>query len=175
MSKVDVKIKFPSDAELKKMFDAVPMLERYAVGDKVVSAGCRPITNRARQLMPRSKEADKKKWNKERKAGTGRWAGLDKTPLWKTVKMVVRKGSKASAIAVTGPEFTGAGGAGQKIYLVAEHKQRGRRMIFWGRDGGRTKLKIRNVMVQAAEEVRSQTLAAMKAKLTTLMDQIWRG
>jgi len=87
----------------------------------------------------------------------------------------VRKNQRGGAIAVTGPEFTGAGGAGQKIYLVAEHKQRGRRMIFWGRDGGRTKLKIRNVMVQAADEVRAQTLAAMKAKLTTLMDQMWRG
>jgi hypothetical protein len=48
-------------------------------------------------------------------------------------------------------------------------------MIFWGQDGGRTKLKIRNVMVQAADEVRVVTLAAMKTKLKTLMDQIWRG
>jgi len=173
--KVDVKIKFPTDAELAKMFDAVPKLNRYEVGDKVVTAGARPITNRARQLMPRSKLADRAKWNKERKAGKGRWAGLDQTALWKTVKLVVRKNQRGGAIAVTGPEFTGAGGAGQKIYLVAEHKQRGRRMIFWGRDGGRTKLKIRNVMVQAADEVRAQTLAAMKAKLTTLMDQMWRG
>jgi hypothetical protein len=157
------------------MFDAVPKLNRYEVGDKVVTAGARPITNRARQLMPRSKQADKDKWSKERKAGKGRWAGLDQTPLWKTVKLVVRKNNRGGAIAVTGPEFVGTGGAGQKIYLVAEHKQRGRRMIFWGRDGGRTKLKIRNVMVQAAEEVRPQSLAAMKSKLTTLMDTMWRG
>lgn len=173
--RVDLKVKFPTDAELAKMFDAVPKLNRHEVGDKVVTAGARPITNRARQLMPRSKPEDRAKWNKARKSGTGRWAGLDQTALWKTVKLVVRKGNNAGAIAITGPEFVGTGGAGQKIYLVAEHKQRGRRMIFWGRDGGRTKLKIRNVMVQAADEVRPQSLSAMKAKLTTLMDQMWRG
>lgn len=172
--KVDVKIKFPTDAELAKMFDAVPKLNRYEVGDKVVTAGARPITNRARQLMPRSKASDRDKWSKARKSVLSRWSGLN-SPLWKTVKMVVRKGKNASAIAVTGPEFTGTGGAGQKIYLVAQHKQRGRRMIFWGRDGGRTKLKVRNVMIQAADEVRAQSLSAMKAKITTLMDQMWRG
>jgi hypothetical protein len=173
--RLDIKIKLPSDAEMKKMFDAVPALERYQVSDKVVAAGAKPITKRAQQLMPRSKPEDRAKWSKERKAGKGRWAGLDRVPLWKTVKLVVRKGNRGSAVAVTGPEFTGVGGAGQKIYLVAEHKQRGRRMIFWGQDGGRTKLKIRNVMVQAADEVRGVTLSAMKTKLKTLMDQIWRG
>jgi hypothetical protein len=173
--RLDIKIKLPTDAELKKMFDAVPALERYQVADKVVSAGAKPITKRAQQLMPRSKDTDRAKWSKERRAGKGRWAGLDRVPLWKTVKLVVRKGDRGSAVAVTGPEFTGKGGAGQKIYLVSEHKQRGRRMIFWGRDGGRTKLKIRNVMVQAAEEVRGQSLVQMKSKLKTLMDQLWRG
>jgi len=173
--RIDMKIKLPTDAELKKMFDAVPILERYQVSDKVVRAGSAPITRRARQLMPRSKASDREKWNKERKQGKGRPAGLDKTALWKTVKLVVRPGRQASALAVTGPEFTGKDGAGQKIYLVAEHKQRGRRMIFWGRDGGRTKLKIRNVMVQAADETRGESLANMKAKLKTLMDTLWRA
>jgi hypothetical protein len=174
MARFDIKIQLPSDADMKRMFDAVPALERYRVADQVVAAGARPITRRARQLMPRSKASDRAKWSKERREGKGRWAGLDKTALWKTVKLVVRKGERGGAVAVTGPEFTGSGGAGQKVYLVAEHKQRGRRMIFWGRDGGRTKLKVRNVMVQAAGETKGEQLTAMKAKLTTLMDQVWK-
>lgn len=169
MVRVDVKIKLPSDAELKRMFDAVPALDRYKVADQVVRAGAKPITNRARQLIPRSKKSDTDKRSRKQRAQAD-W----ETPLWKTVKLVVRKGQQGSAVAVTGPEYTGKTGAGQKIYLVAEHKQKGRRMFFWGKDGGRTKIKIRNVMVQAADESRSQSLSAMKDKLKTLMDGVWK-
>lgn len=170
MARMDIKIQLPTDAELGRMFDAVPALERHQVGDKVVRAGAKPITKRAQSLIPRSKAADTDKRSKEQKAAAD-WT----KPLWKTVKLAVRKYGNGGALAVTGPEYTGKTGAGQKIYLIAEHKQKGRRMFFWGKDGGRTKIKIRNVIVQAADESRPESLTAMKAKLKTLMDQVWRG
>ena len=169
MARLDIKIKLPTDAEISRMFDAVPMLERYSVGDKVVRAGARRITTRARQLIPRSKKSDTDKRSKKQRAQAD-W----ETPLWKTVKLVVGKGNKGGAVAVTGPEYTGKTGAGQKIYLIAEHKQKGRRMFFWGKDGGRTKVKIRNVMVQAADEAKPQSLSAMKSKLKQVMDEVWK-
>lgn len=162
-------VKLPSDAELKKMFDAVPQLNRYEVADAVVAAGIKPITGRARRLIPRSKPADRAKRSKKQRETN---PGLD-DPLWKSVRHVVRKAGRGGAVAVSGPEFKGKAGASQKIYLVAEHKQKGRRMFFWGRDGGRTKLKIRNVMIQAAEETKPEQLAAMKVPLKKKMDQVW--
>ncbi len=169
MARLDIKIQLPTDAELSKMFDAVPALERHNVGDKVVRAGAKPISKRAQALIPRSKKEDTDKRSKKQRAQAD-WA----SPLWKTVKLVVRKFSAGGAVAVTGPEYTGKTGAGQKIYLIAEHKKKGRRMFFWGKDGGRTKVKIRNVMVQAADEARSESLAAMKTKLKQAMDEVWK-
>lgn len=166
-----VTTRLPSDAEIKTMFDAVPALEKHSVADTVVRAGVKPITKRARMLIPRSNSSDRAKRSaKQRRENPG----LD-SPLWKTIKHVVRKGGNASAVAVSGAEYTGVRGPGQKIYLIAEHKQKGRRMFFWGHDGNRTKLKIRNVMVQAAEETRGEQLAAMKAALTKKMNEVWRG
>ena len=169
MARLDIKIRLPTDAELGRMFDAVPVLERHRVSDQVVRAGAKPITKRAQSLIPRSKKEDTDKRSKKQRAAAD-WA----KPLWRTVKLVVRKGAKAGAVAVTGPEYTGKTGAGQKIYLIAEHKQKGRRMFFWGKDGGRTKITIRNVRVQAADEARGESLSEMKAKLTTLMDEVWK-
>lgn len=163
--------RLPSDAEIRKMFDAIPALEKHKVADQVVRAGIRPITTRARALIPRSKASDRAKRSKKQRASN---PGLD-SPLWKTIKHVVRTSDNAGAVAVSGAEWTGKTGAGQKIYLIAEHKQKGRRMFFWGKDGGRTKIKIRNVMVQAAEETRAAQLSAMKAKLRSKMDEVWRG
>lgn len=164
-------MKLPSDAELRKMFDAVPALEKHKVADQVVRAGIKPITARACAIIPRSRATDRAKRSaKQRRSNPG----LD-SPLWKTIKHVVRLNKNASATAISGAEFTGAGGPGQKIYLIAQHKKNERRMFFWGRDGNRTKLKIRNVMVQAAEETRAEQLSEMKAVLKTKLDEVWRG
>lgn len=161
----------PSDAQMRKMFDAVPALEKHSVADSVVRAGVKPITKRAREIIPRSKASDRAKRSaKQRRENPG----LD-DPLWKTIKHVVRKGGNASAVAVSGAEFTGTAGPGQKIYLIAEHKQKGRRVYFWGKNAGQTRLKLRNVMVQAAEETRGQQLTAMKAELVKKMNEVWRG
>lgn len=163
--------RLPTDAEIHKMFDAVPSLEKHKVADTVVRAGIRPITKRARMLIPRSKASDRAKRSDSQRRDH---PGLD-DPLWKTIKHVVRKYPNASAVAVSGAEYTGEGGPGQKIYLIAEHKQKGRRVFYWGRDASLTRLKIRNVMVQAADETRAEQLAAMKAKLRQKMDEVWNG
>lgn len=161
----------PSDGELRKMFDAVPKLEKYSVADAVVRAGIRPITTRARALVPRSKASDRAKRSKSQRRDN---PGLD-DPLWKTIKHVVRTGRNAAAVAISGAEYTGQNGPGQKIYLIAEHKTNGRKVFYWGADAFRVKLKIRNVMVQAAEETRPAQLAAMKAKLRERLDKVWGG
>lgn len=161
----------PSDADLRKMFDAVPKLEKHQVADQVVRAGIRPITARARQLVPRSKASDRAKRSKKQRREN---PGLD-SPLWKTIKHVVRTGRNAAAVAISGAEHTGVKGPGQKIYLIAEHKQNGRKVFYWGADAFQVKLKIRNVMVQAAEETRPAQLAAMKAKLRERLDKVWGG
>ena len=163
--------KLPTDAEVAAMFDAVPKLQRYAVAESVVRAGVKPITTRARQLIPRSEPEDRaKRSSNQRKTNPG----LD-DPLWKTVKHVVRSGRNAAAVAVSGPEFESNRNVGQKIYLIAEHKQKGRRVFYWGKDAGITRVKIRNVMVQAAEETKQQQLTAIKAMLKKKMDQVWGG
>jgi hypothetical protein len=154
--------KMPTDAELKRMFDAVPILEQYKVSDKVVRAGSAPIVTRARQLAPRSTPEDRAKRSKKQRAA----ADWDH-PLWKTIKRVVRKYKNARGIAVVGPEWP----KGNKAYFNTS--PRGRRQVLWGRSTGRTIAQVRNWIVQAFDETKPQQLAAMKAKLKTLMREIW--
>src|SRR5690606_34699614 len=78
--------KLPTDAEIRKMFDAVPALEKHKVADSVVRAGIKPITARARMLVPRSKASDRAKRSKKQRREN---PGLD-SPLWKTITDVVR-------------------------------------------------------------------------------------
>ena len=163
-NKLDVNTKkLPTDAELRRMFDAVPILIRHGVADQVVRAGSQPVVKRARQLSPRSSNtgtADKRSRQQRLEAN---W----EIPLWKTIKRVVRKYS-ANATAIIGPEWP----EGNKAYFNTSPK--GRKQWFWGRFTGRTVAQIRNWIVQALDETRSQQLAAMKAKLRQKMDEIWK-
>lgn len=163
-NKLDIKIEMPNDAELNRMFDAVPQLERYRVLDQVVRAGAIPVRKRARQLAPRSTKADRDKRSKNQRSE----ADWD-YPLWKTVKYVVRKYGKRIGIAVVGPEWPG----GNKAYFNTSPS--GREQVLWGRRTGRTIPQIRNWIVQAFDETKPQQLAAMKAKLRTLLDRILKG
>lgn len=184
MAKAGLKIlKGPTDADLQRMFSGVPTLERFRVGDQVVRAGAKPITNRFRQLVPRSKASDTDKRSKDQKKKAD-W----NAPLWKTVKVVVRKGNSSNrggAIAVIGPEFVTAA---SKIYLIAEHTTNTRRVVLWGRKqpdatkqrvrwqtAGQLVNRLRNLAVQAFDETNSQQASAMKAKLKNVMDNIYRG
>jgi hypothetical protein len=163
-NKLDVKINLPSDAELKRMFDAVPVLERYSVSDKVVRAGAKHIVNRARQLAPRSTQVDREKRSKSQRASAD-W----NYPLWKTIKLVVRKYARAAGVGVVGPEWP----KGNKAYFNTS--PRGRQQVLWGKRTGRTIPQIRNWIVQAFDETKQKQLASMKSKLKELMDDIWRS
>lgn len=154
----------PTDQEIERMFNAVPVLERHKVADKTVRAGATPIVKRARQLAPRSSKtgtADKRSRNQQAQAD---WS----TPLWKTIAMVVRKYS-SNAAAIIGPRWPD----GNKAYFNTSPA--GRRKWLWGRDTGQIVPQVRNWIVQAFDETRAEQLAAMKRKLKSLMDEVWRG
>lgn len=169
-NRVDVRIDMPSDAELSRMFDAVPLLDRHQVFDKVLRAGARPVVTRAKQLAPRSsKTGSKDKWSKKMlvdggAGGTPR--GKAETPLWKTIALVVRKYMKGG-VSVVGPKWP----EGNKAYFNTGPS--GRRQFLWGRNTGVVVAQIRNWIVQAFEETKPLQLSAMKKKLRQLMQEIW--
>lgn len=154
----------PSDAELEKMFNAVPQLERMGVADKAVRAGGRPIVKRARQLAPRSSRTGTSKKRSKNQRTAADWD----YPLWKTIKQVVRK-YNTNAASVIGPEWP----KGNKAYFNTSPK--GRRKFLWGRDTGEVVPQIRNWIVQAFDETRTEQLNAMKVSMKKSMDKIWRG
>lgn len=162
--KLDIKLGFPSDQQLDRMFDAVPKLEKYQVGDKVTAAGATVITKRAKELTPRGERSDKDKWSaktKQRRSG--------EMPLWKTIRMVTRKYGEGRGYSVVGPKWP----EGNKAYVfTARH---GRHIVLWGRRSGRVAQYVRNWIVQSFDQTKSQQLSAMKAKLQELMDKVMRG
>lgn len=169
-NRVDIKMDIPSDAELKRMFDAVPLLHRHQVFDKTLRAGSRPVVTRAKQLAPRSSATGTTdKWSAKMlvdggTGGTPRSKG--ETPLWKTIAQVVRKYTTAG-VAVVGPKWP----EGNKAYFNTGPN--GRRQFFWGTDTGLVVAQIRNWIVQAFDETKAAQLSAMKKKLQQLMREIW--
>ena len=163
-NKLDIKMNLPNDAELKRMFDAVPKLNRYEVSDATVRAGGRIIVKRAKELAPRGNQADRNKRSKSQRAG----ANWD-IRLRSTIAMVVRKYRNAKGLAVVGPKWP----QGNKAYF--DTSPGGREKVLWGRRTGQTIPQLRNWIVKAFDETRSQQLAAMKSKLRQKMDQVWRG
>lgn len=152
----------PTDAELKKMFDAIPILDRHRVHDRVLTAGAKPVVTRARQLTPRGNGEDRNKRSQSQKAS----ANWD-IPLHTTIARVIRKYSKFG-MAIIGPKWPD----GNKAYFNTSPK--GRTQWFWGKPTGRTVPMVSNWIKQAFDETRPQQLAAMKAKLRQVMDEIWK-
>lgn len=166
MSKLEFKSSLPSDAELAAMFDMVPKLERYQVGDKVTRAAGKIVLDRVKQLTPRSSVTGSSKKRSSKQRGGADW---DNTPLWKGMAMAVRKYATSTWVWV-GPRWR----EGQKIYFIAEWKKQTRRAFYWGRPGPIVR-KLRNWIVQAFDETKSQQLSAMKSVLTTEIDRVMRG
>lgn len=166
MSKLEFKSDLPSDAELAAMFDMVPKLNRYQVGDKVTRAAGKIVLDRVKQLTPRSANTGTAK----KRSGTQRSGADWAPPLWKGMSMAVRKYA-TSTWAWVGPRWRD----GQKIYFIAEWKKQTRRQVLWGKVTGKVVRKMRNFVVQAFDETKSQQLAAMKATLTTEIDKVMRG
>jgi hypothetical protein len=188
LNSVDFKMSFPTDEQLNKMFDAVPKLERFKVLDKTVDAAAAIVVKRAQALAPRSKESDRKKRSKKQFIAADGESKIDwNYPLWKTIGKVIRKYANRYGLAVIGPRWP----KGNKAYFNTSPK--GNAGHRWGRAGqqyqrtrnGKTetytampakpRAQVRNWIVQAFDETKPQQLAAMKAKLTELTDQMMRS
>jgi len=161
--KMGIKLGLPSDADLNKMFNAVPILERHKVGDKVIREGTKPVVKRARELAPRDRVGHGKKRSKNQQ-GAANWT----IPLWKTIAQVVRK-YDVRTTGVVGPKWPD----GNKAYFNTSPK--GRKVWYWGKDTGKTAAQVRNWIVEAFEDTKPQQLEGMKQKLKTVMDEVWRG
>lgn len=165
MTKIELDLKgLPSDAELNAMFNAAPKLERFGVADKAARAGGSVVVKRARQLAPRSSKTG----STRKRSGSQRELADWDYPLWKTIKQVVRKYSY-NASAIVGPEWP----KGNKVYFNTGPN--GRREVLWGRVTGRTVPQVRNWIVRAFDETRPAQLEAMKKKLRSTLDQVWKS
>lgn len=160
---LDIKMSLPTDAELAAMFDAVPMLKRHDVMGATTTAGAKVIVQRAKQLAPRGNDEDRKKRSATQKAAAN-W----NIRLHTTIAQVTRKGN-TRAFSIVGPRHP----IGNKAYLNSP-KNGSRRHVLWGRDGGRVKTAIRNWIVQAFDETRSQQLSAMKAALAKKVSEMFK-
>jgi hypothetical protein len=160
---LDLKFDLPTDAELSAMFDMVPKLERYKVGDKVVRAGAKIVEKAAIELTPRSARTGSAK-----KRSLKQWREADyEYPLWKTIKYVVRKYQKHTQ-GVIGPEWP----KGNKAYFNTSPK--GRVKVLWGKHTGQIVAQIRNWIVQAFDETRPQQVDAMKTQLEKSLDELFK-
>lgn len=160
---ISFKSNLPSDAEIVNLFGTVNTFERFKVGDKVVNAGTNPILKRAKELAPRDITGNGKKRSKKQQAKAN-W----NIPLWKTIKKKISKGN-VKTVGIVGPKWP----EGNKAYF--DTSPNGRRVFYWGKDAGKTKVQIRNWIVQAADETRPAQLDAMKNKLTEVMGDVIRG
>lgn len=158
---IKVNLNLPSDADMKRMFDAVPQLRKHDVMRAATKAGGKVIEKRARELTPRGKQSDRDKRSAKQKAAAD-W----NTPLWKTIKMVSKLYERA-AVAVIGPAWP----TGNKAYFFTSTN--GRRVFYWGRNMGRVATQVRNWIVQAADETKGEQLSAMKQVIKQKMDEMW--
>lgn len=181
MATMKIKLELPSDAEMKRMFDAIPALERHDAADKITRSAGMLVKKRLSQLIPRSSKSDIEKQSTEGKK-------LDGKSLKTTPRRLFRKNSKAGGVSVVGPEYTGKTGAGQKIFLIAKWKTESRHAEFWGHPGqtytrrgapykaphGKVLQRSRNLVTQAFDETKQQQLSAMKTVAKQVMDEVWK-
>ena len=188
---ISFKSNLPSDAEIATMFGTVGTFDKYKIGDKVITAGTQPILKRARELAPRDTSGHGRKRSKKQKNATGgsgvkiNWDKALKTTI---VKKVVK--TEKGAYGIVGPKWPD----GNKAYFNTGPG--GNKGHLWGYEGKeyptgrfkkdgtpvmrkaiapRARIQIRNWIVQAADETRSQQLDAMKNKLTEVMGDVIRG
>lgn len=154
-------IKFRGTKGLEKLLDAVPQLKRHEVKMLSTQAGAQVILARASSLVPKGTEADRKKRSKKQKAAAN-W----NIRLSSTLAFVTRE-TRSRAYSVIGPRHPD----GNKAYFNSP-KTGSRSHVLWGRNKGRTKSAIRNWIVQAFDETRSQQLSAMKAVVKKQIDQM---
>ena len=160
---LDLKMELPSDADLKRMFDAVPQLRKHDVMTGAVREASKIIAQRARQYAPRSTPEDRAKRSDSQK----RSADWESTPLRTTIGHVVRQ-YDTGAVGVTGPRHP----HGNKAYFN-QPRNRQRKHVLWGRDVGRVFTAARNWIVMAFEDTKPQQLEKMKSVLKQKLNDMW--
>jgi len=160
---LDIRVRLPSDSELKKMFDAVPQLKRHAVMKASTTAAAKVIASRARQLAPRGTKSDAAKRSKKQRSEAN-W----NIKLRTTIAQVTRAYDNGS-FSVVGPKSPD----GNKAYLNQPRKV-SRLHKLWGKNVGRTYKAARNWIMQAFDETQNQQLAAMKAALIKKVDEMMK-
>lgn len=178
MSAMHFDFQLPTDQEIEEMFNVAAKLDRYQVADQVVRAAAAPVLARARELCPRSDNTGTARKRSAKQRASADWD----TPLWKTIKLVVRKYAY-SGFAVIGPSWP----KGNKAYFNTSPK--GNKGHLWGyegksyprKDGGnhiagqaKPRAQIRNWIVQAFDETKPQQIEATKTKLRELCDKMFR-
>tara|TARA_R110000868_G_scaffold260927_1_gene519045 strand:+ start:4376 stop:4864 length:489 start_codon:yes stop_codon:yes gene_type:complete len=160
---LSIKVNFATNSEIATMFGTISTFEQYKVGDRVVTAGSSVILKRAKELAPRDTKGHGAKRSKAQRR-KARW----NIPLHTTIKRKIVRADRG-AYAIIGPSWPD----GNKAYFNTG--KQGRRVFYWGKDAGLTKLAIRNWIVQAADETRPAQLDAMKAKLQEAIGEVIRG
>jgi len=159
---ISVKTNFATNAEIAQMFGTIEVFRQYQVGDRVVTAGSSVVLKRAKELAPRDEDGHGKKRSAKQKAKAN-W----NIPLHTTIRRKVKR-TDTGAYAIIGPAHP----TGNKAQFDSPEK--GRAVFYWGKDQGRIR-QVRNWIVQAADETRSEQLSAMQAKLKEAMDEVMRG
>ena len=161
----DLQVSFPTDTELDRAFDVIGAMDRYKCADRVVRAMGNVVLKRAKELVPRSANTGSTKlWSKKNAHRKG------ELPLWRSLRLIVRKTSKLS-YALVGPVWR----EGQKAYFNLAYKKKSRAVWLWGRDANRTVPAIRNWMLQASDETHPQQLAAGLAELRKFVKDTYGG
>jgi hypothetical protein len=173
MARIEFKVKFPSDAELDRLFATVPVLERYKVLDKAARASAKVVAARAKVNAPRSsKTGTTEKWSR---AMTTTGTPKNKTPrsrtekpLWQTVGVTIKK-YENTVWAGVGPTWP----SGNKVFYNSAHLKGGERVeVQWGRRTGRTRRQTDNWLKRSHDETLSQQKAVMKDSIKKSLDEM---
>lgn len=164
-NKFQVTLDFPTDAELNAKLDGFSLLNRFKASDRVTSAMGRVVLARAKELAPRSKAADTDRWSKTLKAAR---AGVP--ALWRSVAMVLRKRAY-DAYVIVGPKWPD----GNKAYFNVAFRKGSREKVLWGKRMGQAIPAIRNWLLQAADETKSQQIEAARNELVKFTKDAFGG
>lgn len=152
---LDVRIDLPTDDEINKMFDAVPLLVKHDVLKATTKAGAAVVARKAKEYAPRGTEKDRRKRSKSQLAKAN-W----NIRLHTTIRVVTRGGQRV-AFSVVGPKHP----EGNKVWFNQGRKG-SRKHILWGKDVGRTYHNRANWIKRAFDESQPEQLRAMKEALT---------
>lgn len=158
-NKLDFRAELPTNLEIAGMFDAVPMLKKHQTLGRTTDAAAGIIQRRAKSLTPRGKPENRRKRSKKQRAA----ANWD-TQLHTTIAKVTRRRDR-SAFSIVGPRHPD----GNKAWFNSP-KKGSRKHILWGKDRGREFKSLRNWIVQAFDETKTEQLAAMRKTLRKSLD-----